>query len=553
MITKEVIFESKKFASKVNKPVMQVLKDYTGLEDTELVASLAKVWEFKYLSMQDLHTYTLEFGAISYLEALKKQCVILKKFNNPTVIALSDPFDSDLQEWASARVLESFEFALASQSDLLAVIKKYEDKMLAMDSIISPQTSSHEGGITTENLSILSINEHASHVIKLVNSTLYDAIKIKASDVHMEMDQQGLVIKYRLDGVLETVTRFDGLDTAEQIISRIKIMSELDIAERRVPQDGRFKIAIDHREVDFRVSIMPCVFGEDAVIRILDRSTITQQMSELKLEQLGFDINTIQTIRKMVLEPYGMVLVTGPTGSGKTTTLYAAISETNSSKDKIITIEDPVEYQLAGVLQIPVNEKKGLTFAKGLRSILRHDPDKIMVGEIRDPDTAHIAIQSALTGHLVFTTVHANSVFDVISRFNHMGVDAYSFVSAINGIISQRLIRRNCPHCAVDHVPDAQLLIDSRISGADAATFKFKMGSGCGHCRGTGFRGRKAIAEILDFNDEIRESIIKKDPIKTLKQLALQNGTRFLRRIALDMVRDGETTLEEINRVTFVD
>ena len=552
MITKEAIFEAKKFSQKSNKPVMQVLKDYSGLSDDELAVALAKIWEFNYLSMQEMHTYTLDFTSISYLDALKKQCVILKKLNAPTLVVLSDPFSSDLQVWVSSRVLENFGFAIAPLDNILALIKKHEDKMFAMDSIINLGDQNQESVISTESLSILSINESVSHVVKLVNSTLYDALKVRASDIHLEMDGHGLVIKYRLDGVLESVTKIDGIETAEQIISRIKIMSELDIAERRVPQDGRFKILIEHREVDFRVSIMPSVFGEDAVIRILDRSTITNQAS-LSLEQLGFDEGTIRTIRKMVLEPHGMVLATGPTGSGKTTTLYAAISETNNGKDKIITIEDPVEYQLPGVLQIPVNEKKGLTFAKGLRSILRHDPDKIMVGEIRDPDTAHIAIQSALTGHLVFTTVHANGVFDVISRFNHMGVDAYSFVSAINGIVSQRLVRLVCKHCAVDSKPDDNLLSDSGINLTEVSRYQFKTGMGCGHCRGTGYRGRKAIAEILDFNDEIREAIINKASIKTLKQLAAHNGTRFLRQIALAMVRDGETSLEEINRVTFVD
>lgn len=552
MITIEAIFEAKKFSQKSNKPVMQVLKDYSGLNDDELATALANIWEFHYVSMQEMHTYALDFTNINYLDALKKQCVILKKFNAPTLAVISDPFNSDLQIWISSRVLEKFVFAIAPLENILALIKKHEEKMFAMDSVISLIDQNQESITNTESLSILSINESSSHVVKLVNSTLYDALKVKASDIHLEMDGNGLVIKYRLDGVLESVTKIDGTETAEQIISRIKIMSELDIAERRVPQDGRFKILIDHREVDFRVSIMPSVFGEDAVIRILDRSTITSQTS-LSLEQLGFDEVTIRTIRKMVLEPHGMVLVTGPTGSGKTTTLYAAISETNNGKDKIITIEDPVEYQLPGVLQIPVNEKKGLTFAKGLRSILRHDPDKIMVGEIRDSDTAHIAIQSALTGHLVFTTVHANGVFDVISRFNHMGVDAYSFVSAINGIVSQRLVRLICKHCAVASKPDDNLLRDSGIDHPEAIHYQFKTGMGCGHCRGSGYRGRKAIAEILDFNDEIREAIISKETIKKLKLLATQNGTRFLREIALEMVKNGETSLEEINRVTFVD
>jgi general secretion pathway protein E len=343
-----------------------------------------------------------------------------------------------------------------------------------------------------------------------------------------------------------------GTELAEQVISRIKVMSELDIAERRVPQDGRFKIGVRGRAVDCRVSIMPSIFGEDAVVRILDKQALSDQMKGLRLNYLGFDEPTCTLVRRLSSEPYGMLLVTGPTGSGKTTTLYAAISEINHGQDKIITIEDPVEYQLPGVLQIPVNEKKQLTFARGLRSILRHDPDKIMVGEIRDAETAQIAVQSALTGHLVFTTVHANNVFDVIGRFVHMGVDPYSFVSAMNGILAQRLIRVTCTHCAVDERPDDHVLADSGLTGEQVKDFVFRTGRGCGHCRGTGFKGRRAIGEILCLNDEIRELIVARAPVRTIRDAAVKNGTRFLRDCAVDLVRSGETTLQEINRVTFV-
>lgn len=329
-------------------------------------------------------------------------------------------------------------------------------------------------------------------------------------------------------------------------------MSELDIAERRVPQDGRFKVSIQGREIDFRVSIMPSIFGEDAVLRILDRQALSDQVEGLTLNQLGFNSAAITTLRRLSSEPYGMLLVTGPTGSGKTTSLYAAISEVNKGNDKIITIEDPIEYQLPGVLQIPVNEKKGLTFARGLRSILRHDPDKIMVGEIRDSETAQIAIQAALTGHLVFTTVHANNVFDVIGRFSHMGVDPYSFVSALNGIAAQRLVRLLCPHCTVDERPSDESIAESGIDLAEAAAFNFRSSKGCGQCRGSGYRGRNAIAEILILNDEIRELIVAQEPIRKIKGAAQNNGTKFLREAALDMVKNGLTSLEEVNRVTIV-
>ena len=329
-------------------------------------------------------------------------------------------------------------------------------------------------------------------------------------------------------------------------------MSELDIAERRIPQDGRFRVSARGREIDFRVSVMPSIFGEDAVVRILDKQSLSDLARGLSLEQLGFNEAAKVVLPALANEPYGMLLVTGPTGSGKTTTLYATISEINHGSDKIITIEDPVEYQLPGVLQIPVNEKKGLTFARGLRSILRHDPDRIMVGEIRDPETAQIAVQAALTGHLVFTTVHANNVFDVIGRFLHMAVDPYSFVSALNGILAQRLVRVLCTGCAIDDRPDADLLARSGLGAGDVGNFRFRIGRGCGHCRGTGYRGRKAIAEIMVLTDELRELIGGRRPIREVKEAARRAGTRLLRESAIELVQQGETSLQEINRVTFV-
>jgi general secretion pathway protein E len=386
-----------------------------------------------------------------------------------------------------------------------------------------------------------------------VRSTLRDALMIGASDIHMETVAAGLVIKFRIDGILSQIKIIQDARQAEQAISRVKVLAELDITERRVPQDGRFKALDRGRAVDFRVSIMPSIYGEDAVMRILDKQSLyesTQQ--QLSLDSLGFDEGDIRTLRRLSHEPYGMLLVTGPTGSGKTTTLYAAITEINNGQDKIVTIEDPVEYQLPGVLQIPVNEKKGLTFARGLRSILRHDPDKIMVGEIRDPETANIAVQSALTGHLVFTTVHANNVFDVIGRFMHMNVDLYGFVSALNAILAQRLVRLVCPHCAEDVQPEEALLKESGLSLAQTRSFRFRQGRGCRECRGSGYKGRKAIAELMILNDEIRELITGRAPVRQLKEAARASGTRFLRDAAFDAVKSGETTLQEINRVTFI-
>ena len=375
-------------------------------------------------------------------------------------------------------------------------------------------------------------------------------MKAGASDIHLESTATGLAVKYRIDGVIDPATSAGGTEVAQQIISRLKVLAELDIAERRVPQDGSFRVQVAGRDIDLRVSIMPSIHGEDAVIRILDKRAMIEAYGALTLEALGFDTASLVSLRMLAEEPYGMLLVTGPTGSGKTTTLYAALTEIHHGREKIITIEDPVEYQLPGILQIPVNEKKGLTFARGLRSILRHDPDKIMVGEIRDRETAEIAVQSALTGHLVMTTVHANNVFDVFGRFTHMGIDPYAFVSALNGICAQRLIRLNCAACATAYLPDAAMLArlppdHNRIDG-----FAFRKGTGCSHCRGTGYVGRKAIAEILVLNDALREMIIEKRPIRQIKEAAQKNGTRSLAQSALELVRLGQTTLEEILRVT---
>jgi len=404
-----------------------------------------------------------------------------------------------------------------------------------------------------ETLSIDSIAEGASPVVKLVDSILYDAVSKRASDIHLETSSKGLVAKYRIDGVLYQV--MDTIDKRYQasIISRIKVMSELDISERRIPQDGRFKVRFKDKAIDFRVSIMPGIHGEDAVIRILDKEYISAEFKELRLESLGFSERNIVHLRRMIKEPYGMVLVTGPTGSGKTTTLYAALSEIHTGRDKIITIEDPVEYELQGVVQIQVNEKKHLTFATGLRSILRHDPDKIMVGEIRDAETAQIAIQAALTGHLVFTTVHANNVFDVIGRFAHMDIDPYNFVSSLNCVIAQRLIRLICNKCRESVEVDPKLLLESKLHYSEYKDVKFYRGEGCEHCHGTGYRGRKAVVEILDLTDEIRDMIASRQSITLLRKKAAENGMISVRQSALDSLKLGETTLEEINRVTFVE
>ena len=396
----------------------------------------------------------------------------------------------------------------------------------------------------TQELSALNMSEQASPVVRLLNATLYDALQDGASDVHIECTARGALIRFRVDGVMAAVRTVDGAAVAEQLVSRLKVMAELDIGERRLPQDGRFKLKVQGREIDFRLSIMPSVFGEDAVVRVLDRAAIAES-GALTLDSLGFDADERAAVRHQARQPHGMLLVTGPTGSGKTTTLYATLAEIHTGTDKIITIEDPVEYQLAGVVQIPVNEKKGLTFSRGLRSILRHDPDRVMVGEIRDAETAQIAVQAALTGHLVFSTVHANNAFDVIGRFMHMGLDLYNVVSALNAVLAQRLVRLTCKHCARPFTPDAATLARH---GNPSSTFL--KGEGCGHCRGTGYKGRRAVAELLKLDDGLRDLIAARAPMSQIKEAARARGMKPLRAVALAAVCRGETTFEELERVT---
>jgi len=546
------IREARALAASSRRRFTEVLEERSALEPEAYTQAVAKTLGYPTLTMAELRALQPAFDVLPFPVALERGCVLFRAGENRLVLAVGDAFDRDLHDWADTRIAQSFDTCLVHPADLAAYLARHEETLRAMDSLLPDAEKATGGDAPVEDLSFKTISEDTSPVVKLVHSTLYDAFKVAASDIHLESGAAGLVIKYRVDGVLTTAGSMPGTDVAEQVISRIKVMSELDIAERRVPQDGRFKIGVRGRAVDCRVSIMPSIFGEDAVVRILDKQALSDQMKGLRLNYLGFDERSVAQVRRLSAEPYGMLLVTGPTGSGKTTTLYAAISEINNGLDKIITIEDPVEYQLPGVLQIPVNEKKQLTFARGLRSILRHDPDKIMVGEIRDPETAQIAVQSALTGHLVFTTVHANNVFDVIGRFVHMGVDPYSFVSAMNGILAQRLVRLTCVHCAVEERPDDQLIADSGLAAGELDGFVFRTGHGCGHCRGTGYKGRRAIGEILLLNDEIRELIVARAPIRTIRDAAVKQGTRFLRDSAMDLVRTGETNLQEINRVTFV-
>jgi len=519
-----------------------------------LAQALATQFQLEYTDLSD---FVLDPDLVASLPAgfpLRFSFLPLHRSEEGLEIAISDPTDlaslDNLEMFLDTRLT----LKVASRTKIAKILDTGEGskrvlKEVSEDFKLQLVKETEKG---EEVLSIEKLTADTSPVIRLIDSTLFDALKKRASDIHIESNLEGVVIKYRVDGVLFRAT--EPLDTRFQgpIISRIKVMSELDISERRIPQDGRFKVRMGGKSIDFRVSIMPSIFGEDAVIRILDKESIAADLKGLTLESLGISSREIVRIRRKIREPYGMVLVTGPTGSGKTTTLYAALSEVNNEEEKIITIEDPVEYQLKGVVQIPVNEKKGLTFAKGLRSILRHDPDKIMVGEIRDPETAQIAVQSALTGHLVFTTVHANNVFDVLGRFLHMGIDPYNFVSCLNCVAAQRLVRKICPHCKRPVRYDRQTLEESGLDPSKYVDVTFYEGEGCKECNGVGYHGRCAIVELLEVNDEIRELIISKTPVKRLKEVARQFGTVFLRDSAIEKLCEGVTTLKEINRVTFM-
>ena len=529
-----------------------------GTSEQEFVPEAARHFRLRAADMAMLRRLAADFELVSFADCQRRNCIV-GRFEGEAALAVvvSDPTDVRLRQWLEARLRgHATDVLLAAAADLRAFLVTAEKSMRAMDGVRLREdrgpTSANDAD-TTIAISISQIDATESPVVRLVDSTLYDAMRTGASDIHMETQPDGMVIKYRLDGVLEVVKQVDSLEFAHRAISRIKVMSELDIAEHRVPQDGRFQVTVDDRDIDFRVSIMPNLFGEDAVLRVLDRKHLTGQFKALTLDTLGFDPRVLHFIRDAAQMPYGLLLVTGPTGSGKTTTLYAALSEINTGLDKIVTIEDPIEYQLAGVLQIPVNEKKGLTFVRGLRSILRHDPDKIMVGEIRDAETAQIAVQAALTGHQVFTSVHANNVFDVIGRFANMGVDSYSLVAALNGIVAQRLLRMTCPSCSAPRDTEPELIRRSGLSQALVASATFKRGLGCANCRGTGYKGRLAIAETLPMSDSLRDQLVQKAPLSLIRQTARRDGFTSLRDAAVALACRGDTTLEEINRVTPVE
>jgi type IV pilus assembly protein PilB len=524
-------------------------------EDEAHAIALAERLGLPYVDVSSFRVDPDLFRSIPVEWMLRYTFVPEKRTEKSITVICADPTDVVKLDELELLTGLPLKIKVGSRAAITEVLQKSESSQRVLDEATEDfrlqLVSEDEEG--EETLTIDRITQDASPIIKLVDSILFNAIQRRASDVHIETQENVVLIKYRIDGVLYQA--MDPIDKRHHgtIISRIKVMSELDIAEKRIPQDGRFKLRVRGRTIDFRVSIMPTVHGEDAVIRILDKESANAEFKSLNLDVLGFDAETKKKVRKFIREPYGMVLVTGPTGSGKTTTLYACLSEIQSVEDKIVTIEDPVEYQLRGITQIPVNEKKGLTFARGLRSILRHDPDKIMVGEIRDEETAQIAVQSALTGHLVFTTVHANNVVDVLGRFLNMKVELYNFVSALNCILAQRLVRKICIHCSEQVKVSPQAILEAGLDPATLDGQVFYEGKGCLECDGTGFHGRMAIAELLDLSDRIRGLILERRPAADIKKAAKEEGMTFLREAALAKVFEGSTTLKEINKVTFVD
>ena len=530
----------------------------TDAEHAAEAAHARRLAERYRLEFVDLSRFSIDhelFRAIPADLMLRYGFVPYRRDGHALVIVVSDPTDLPMIDELGVLLATPIRVTVGAPSAIQSILKKSESSQRVLeDATESFQLQilrDDEGG--DEALTVEKLTADASPVIRLVDTTLYSAIQRRASDIHIETQDDAVHVKYRIDGVLQPAMRPIDKRFHSTIISRVKVMAELDIAEKRVPQDGRFKLRVPGKTIDFRVSIMPSVHGEDAVIRILDKESISEQFHELRLDILGFPEEELRRFRKYIAEPYGMVLVTGPTGSGKTTTLYAALSEIKSIEDKIITIEDPVEYQLRGITQIPINEKKGLTFARGLRSILRHDPDKIMVGEIRDAETAQIAINSALTGHLVFTTVHANNVLDVLGRFLNMGVEAYQFVSALNCVLAQRLVRNICIHCKRPATITRAMLEESALDPALEHSGLLFEGAGCMECGGTGYRGRTAICELLDLTDNIRELILGRRPTSEIKKAARDEGMRFLRESAVEQVLKGVTTLREVNKVTFVE
>jgi type IV pilus assembly protein PilB len=555
LLAAEVVVAAAEVAMREQRWLGAVLVEQGAIDEEQLAKALAEQWRLPYYSLAGFHVDSEFFKTIPVELMYRYPFVPYEDREGVLTIVLADPTNLPLLDELELVLRRELRFGIGSRTAILDSLKKSEGSSQVLRRIEADfrPVLIKEDDRGEEVLSVEKISKDTSPVVKLVDTMILSALQKRASDIHIEVGDRGVQVKYRIDGVLYPAMDPLDLKYHAPMISRIKVMSELDIAEKRVPQDGRFKLRLDQKKVDFRVSILPGIFGEAVVIRILDKEYITAGVNQLRLDRLGFNPEDLRRFRRSIVEPYGMVLVTGPTGSGKTTTLYAAIEEINTQEDKIITIEDPVEYQLRHVTQIPVNEKKGLTFAKGLRSILRHDPDKIMVGEIRDAETAQIAIQSALTGHLVFTTVHANNAFDVIGRFVNMGIEPYNFVSSLNCILAQRLVRAICAVCRETVTLTREMCEVSGLSYEQYRDTPLSQGRGCPECHGTGFKGRNAITEFLDLSDTIREMILDRRPSSEIRKAAIKEGLTTLRQAGVEKVLRGETTLREINRVTFIE
>jgi type IV pilus assembly protein PilB len=526
-------------------------------QERAVARKLAERYRYVFIDLREQRIDPELFRTIPADLMFRYSFVPLEVQNNVLSIAAADPGQVQSSDELPLLLGKKLLIRVATARQIGDLLKRTEQSQRVLEQATEAfalQTSKDEEE-TDETISgdRLTRDSTASPVVRLVETIIFTALERRASDIHIEARDSEVAVKYRIDGVLQHAMQPISKEWHSTVLSRIKVLSDLDIAERRVPQDGRFRVKYKGRFIDLRVSIMPASHGEDAVLRVLDKETLSEKFQRLSLDVVGFSAEELRRFRRYIHEPYGMVLVTGPTGSGKTTTLYAAINEIKTDEDKFVTIEDPVEYQVKGITQIPVNEKKGLTFARGLRSILRHDPDKIMVGEIRDQETAQIAIQSALTGHLVFTTVHANNVTDVIGRFINMGVEPYNFVSALNCIMAQRLVRVVCPNCSK---PKQFSLEEMKEAGLDPATWAnvtISEGAGCLECSGTGYHGRTAICELLDLTDRIREMIVDRRPTSEIKRVARDEGMITLRESGLAKIRAGVTTVKEINKVTFVE
>jgi type IV pilus assembly protein PilB len=542
-------------AFEAGRSVLTYLLDDLHLPEAEVAQSVAEQYGLPYLSLEEFRVDPGLFRHLPLDWALRQGVLPVEEEAGTLTVAVPDPQDVRLLDGLEQIVGRPCRLVVGPRSAIVETLRHSQSNSQIISRLQAEfrPVLIHEDEHGDEVLSIEKITKDQSPVVKLVDSIILNALQKRASDIHIEPGELHVDVKYRIDGILYPAMDPLAMKFHSPLISRLKVMSDLDIAERRVPQDGRFLMRLDQRKVDFRVSILPSAFGEAVVVRVLEKEGIGGAGGKLSLDRLGFNPGDLRRFRRASLEPYGMVLVTGPTGSGKTTTLYGAISEINSGEDKIITIEDPVEYQLKGVVQIPVNEKKGLTFARGLRSILRHDPDKIMVGEIRDAETAQIAIQAALTGHLVFTTVHANNAFDVIGRFVNMGIEPYNFVSSLNCILAQRLVRAICPGCRIAVPPDRIECEESGLEDGQVTDKLFYRGKGCPDCNGLGYRGRLALTEFLAVNDRIKQMILERRPCADIRRAAVADGMTSLREAGLDKVFRGETTLKEVNRVTLSD